>query len=544
MVNLRQDNRGNYYARKRIPDKLREEYGKQYGKRLEEKFSAPASVGRLEAERRFNEWKAEITRRFENAHRTLRGEGIDLGYKQATALAGQWYTWFVAQHENEPGEPGGYWDAALDDLISDMRWHYAVHVDPDDPWKDEYGNTGKEIMRDPEVRKKMRPIIADLGHTAQFLASPGIPPLNNEARDLFLDCVLINSIPALLRLEQNAEGNYQPDELLKTFPPFEPHKTTGPTGPTPTELFEQWVTYTKPKHSTVTGWGLVFKTLTRDFQGRSASSITPAEAQAWLDRQITKERSASTVRNNWLTAAKTVYVWARRRGKVPSNPFADVVVEKHRRPEHRKHLFDHEIATILRAASAITDTRNPNMAVRRWVPWILAYTGARPGEITQLRGQDVKQIDGTWCVDLTPDAGTIKNDKARQVPLHGHLVEQGFLDFAKGRSGPLFYRPRSKQQQDASDLSNQKKSAAATARSLLSEWVREIGINDPHLIRPLHAWRHTFKLKGDSAGLPEKALDYICGHAPVNVGRRYGKPELKDLARVIEKFPRYPVGGD
>ncbi|MEC5293197.1 hypothetical protein, partial [Aurantimonas sp. C2-3-R2] len=31
---------------------------------------------------------------------------------------------------------------------------------------------------------------------------------------------------------------------------------------------------------------------------------------------------------------------------------------------------------------------------RRWVPWICAYTGARVNEITQLRRQDIKQIDG------------------------------------------------------------------------------------------------------------------------------------------------------
>jgi integrase len=163
--------------------------------------------------------------------------------------------------------------------------------------------------------------------------------------------------------------------------------------------------------------------------------------------------------------------------------------------QHReKHLRDHEIATILKAASVITDTSNPGRAMRRWVPWLLAYTGARPGEITQLRGQDVKQIDGIWCLNLTPEAGTIKTGKARRVPIHPHLIEQGFLEFVKGRSGPLFYRPREKQQ-DPTDLLNQKKSPAAQAREQLSIWIRKIGIDDLAL-RPNHAWRHTFKPRG------------------------------------------------
>lgn len=125
------------------------------------------------------------------------------------------------------------------------------------------------------------------------------------------------------------------------------------------------------------------------------------------------------------------------------------------------------------------------------------------------------------------------------MPLHPHLLEQGFLGFTQRHKGPLFYRPR-RDQQDTVDVLNQKKSPAAQARQRLAAWVRQIGVNDPHLIRPLHAWRHTFKLRGDRAGLPEKVLDQICGHAPATVGRGYGAPELKDLTRVIQKFPRYP----
>jgi integrase len=150
----------------------------------------------------------------------------------------------------------------------------------------------------------------------------------------------------------------------------------------------------------------------------------------------------------------------------------------------------------------------------------------------------VKQIDGIWCLELTPEAGSIKTDEARLVPLHDHLIEQGFLEFAKGHNGPLFYRPRRKQQ-DTTDVLSQKKAPAAQVRQRLAAWVREIGVNDPHLSRPLHAWRHTWKLIGRRVEPNDTLLDYICGHAPATVGRGYGKPDLRDLARVMGKFPRY-----
>jgi integrase len=295
----------------------------------------------------------------------------------------------------------------------------------------------------------------------------------------------------------------------------------------------------------------VFRALAKQFP--NAAEITPNQAQAWIDGLITKNspaetirgrkgRSAFTVRNTWLRATKALYAWAVKRRMVPSNPFAEVIVEKHKRPQRRpKHLYDHEITTILRAASAVDDhTDKPDVVARRWVSWLLAYTGARPSEVTQLRSQDVKQIDGVWCVDFNPDAGAIKTDEARVVPLHPHLIEQGFLEFAQRHTGPMFYRPR-RGKQDTVDVLNQKKSPAAQARQRLSEWIRGLGVNGPKM--PLHAWRHTFKLRGDRAGIPEKTLDHICGHAPATVGRGYGRAELRDLAAAIKRFPRYELGG-
>jgi hypothetical protein len=99
MVTLCQDSRGNYSARKRLPDDVCEEYGRLYGARHEAKFSAPASVGLQEAQRMFREWEAKVAGNIETIRRTQRGEGIDLTHKDAHALSGEWYNWFIARPE-------------------------------------------------------------------------------------------------------------------------------------------------------------------------------------------------------------------------------------------------------------------------------------------------------------------------------------------------------------------------------------------------------------------------------------------------------------
>ena len=359
----------------------------------------------------------------------------------------------------------------------------------------------------------------------------------NAAQTVFLDCVLDNYSAALLLLERRAKGDYEPDELPKSFPAFSSQDTTA-DGLTPWELFEGWVKSKQPAQSTVESWRTVFNTLTRDFPGRSVSAIRPDEAQQWLDKLITEERSAFTVRNTWLRATRTVFAWGARR-KLTSNPFEGAVVDVPRRKQLRpKWLYEHERAAILKAAAAVTDTINPDDAASRWVPWLLAYTGARPQDITQLRGKDVQEVDGIWTLNITPEAGTVKNAQARRVPLHDHLIEQGLLDFVKSKGGgPLFYRPRHAQG-DNSEPTKQSKSPAAQARQRLAAWVRKVGVTDEHL-SPNHAWRHTFKLIGRRIEQEDTLLDYICGHAPATVGRGYGEPTLKDLAKVIQRFPRY-----
>jgi integrase len=181
----------------------------------------------------------------------------------------------------------------------------------------------------------------------------------------------------------------------------------------------------------------------------------------------------------------------------------------------------------------------PNNAARRWVPWLCAYTGARPGEVTQLRGADIIEREGIHGLRITPEAGTVKNNKSRVVPIHEHLIEQGFLEFArKHGAGPMFYRVA--KGEGVGDPLNGKKPRYTQARQRLADWVRKLGVSDPELL-PNHAWRHTFKQIADRSGISERMSDYITGHAHKSAGAGYGAPILSDMTQALRKFPRYEV---
>jgi len=165
------------------------------------------------------------------------------------------------------------------------------------------------------------------------------------------------------------------------------------------------------------------------------------------------------------------------------------------------------------------------------VPWLCAYTGARVGELVQLRKEDVRHEGAHWVATLTPAAGTMKTDEARDVVLHKHLVELGFTAFVKGAvPGHLFLTP---------SPSGDVLGPLQGVKNRIAEFVRTV-ISDKH-VAPSHAWRHRFKTVGIEVGIEHRILDAIQGHRPRNVAEGYGEVSIKSQARAIAKMPRYKI---
>jgi integrase len=326
------------------------------------------------------------------------------------------------------------------------------------------------------------------------------------------------------------------------FPKFDGRKITRPAGKlSPWQLFEAWVKARQPAASGVDRWRTVFLDLERYFESKNADDISEDDAREWSQQLITTDRGPRTVNSVWLNAAQTVFGWAQKQRLITSNPFKGLRVTEPRRVKHRETnaFMPEEWTTILKASSAVGTPKTTFQGAQRWVPWLCAYSGARPGEMTQLRGQDIERRGPIHVMKLTPEAGTIKTGKARTVPIHAHVIEQGFLEFVRSHgNGPLFYNPI--EDQGSSDPLKPKRPRAVSIRNNLARWVRKLGVTDKEL-KPNHAWRHTFKARADRAGISERMSDYITGHAQRTVGAKYGAATVEDMAAALEKFPRYEI---
>lgn len=520
-VQLKAAPRGGYVARKAIPADVRKAYGRLYGAgepHWEAWFNS-GPVNLLQARAKHREWSNKIEARIANIRAERRGEGQMLTPQDARMLAGEWYKWFVLQMAANKRPVTGwreYRDRAWDGL-------YAATDPP-----------GRSF--DDVDMEYLRPFIADEARTAQFLAGKRLQ-LDLPSRDMFLDYVARDYFAALDTLVRRADGDFQ-DHYVKRFP--QQGDGVGDPDLTAWKLFEKWIEEAKPAASTVNRWRAIFQKLDGDFPNTPAAALLPEQMHEWAKSLITPQRAAVTVRDVWVIAGRTIFAWAVEAKHVTRNPFADwrIRVPKKKRTRETKAFTKDEITTILKAATNI-EVRSKMDAAKRWCPWLAAYTGARMGELTQLRGSDVFEQDGIWAIKISPEAGTVKTSNARSVPLHEHLIRQGFLRFTKAsRNGPLFYNEAKPGAKD--DPTNPRRPRAVKARERIAAWVREIGVTDREL-QPNHAWRHTFKKIGHRADISEKMLDTLCGHAQVSVGRDYGEADLADKAEALRRFPRFKM---
>jgi integrase len=545
---------GTYYFRKAIPADLQPVLGRRMEKQsLRTKDPAEARI-------RHAVRAAEVAREWAR----LRSQPADLTHKEVRALVGRWYAWFVGRHEDEPGTDPEGWGMVVDQLRDLDEWGLD-HRDAAE---------GAQGDRPPAVRRRIHAFLAEHGHIETFLAEEGIM-LSVASREAFFDSLEPDFMAAHYRLSRHAEGDYAPDERRASFPAWAPTVAAqaqaglkpaanaasarggyadgarnGAAKVTLTGLLEAWWKEAQSagrSPRTLESYGGTINRLVAFLGHDDASRLTPEDVVAYknhrldhVDPRTGRRVSAKTIKDSDLAGLKAVLGWAVVNRLLPSNPAAGLTMKVGKRKVTRpKGFTDAEAAQILQAALHVergNDTARTH-AAKRWVPWLCAYTGARVGEMGQLRREDIRQEDGRWVVTITPEAGTVKTGEAREVPLHEHLVALGFADFVQASPpGHLFIKVAA---------NGDVRGPLRGLTNRLREFVREkAGVTD-EAVQPNHAWRHRFKTVGRDIGADPVVVDAIQGHESGTVSSRYGDKTLsKAKVRVIDSIPRIVVDGD
>ena len=168
-------------------------------------------------------------------------------------------------------------------------------------------------------------------------------------------------------------------------------------------------------------------------------------------------------------------------------------------------------------------------------------SGARIGEIAQLRPQDIREEESVWVIDINDEEGRrLKTHAARRlVPVHPELVRLGLLELAARRRAT----------RQASLLPDMPKPVLGDPGKQPSKWMSEKFLPKHGLKRPLlgfHSFRHSLRTLLREARMEERYADYMYGHHNAAVGNIYGGRAFgiiaEDLARirVPESLKRIP----
>jgi integrase len=282
-------------------------------------------------------------------------------------------------------------------------------------------------------------------------------------------------------------------------------------------------------------WSPVIENLIRFIGRDDAAGLKRQDVLRWKD-ELSKSFAPKTVRDFYLATARAAFGWAVDNLRVAENPFVGVKVRLAKRTSSREKGFSEpEAVAILKSSGSYVGSKREHAsmtAAKRWTPILAAYSGARIGELVQLRAEDVRKDGAVDFIRIAPEAGTVKSGLYRDVPLHNHIVDSGFLDFVRSvGTGPLFYKPSSRPS---------KSLPGSVVAGRLAKWIRSLDVADT-AVQPNHGWRHRMKTVGRELGLDPRVLDAIQGHAARTAGEDYGDVTLKAKQAAIQRLPRYQI---
>ncbi|WP_404991287.1 phage integrase SAM-like domain-containing protein [Cupriavidus pauculus] len=255
--------------------------------------------------------------------------------------------------------------------------------------------------------------------------------------------------------------------------------------------------------------------------------------RAWLRQQ----GGASKTQHDKLTALKTLLNYAARDLEwIKKNPWEGLDI-KHRTENKRKPWTADQVKAFftlpLFTRYDLPTQQRAGKDAAYWIPLLGLFTGARVGELCQLRVADViAHSDGNAAISINDESegSTVKTAAGiREIPAHSELVRLGFLAYVQ-------------------DVRSQGKDSLWPALKLdtkpgrnFSNWFGTYRAKASVALPDFHSFRHTVRSKMTAANIQPIVQDKITGHETVgSVGVTVYTEVSDDQVREAVEAIRYP----
>lgn len=254
--------------------------------------------------------------------------------------------------------------------------------------------------------------------------------------------------------------------------------------------------------------------------------------KGWTVNKILNNQDPSTgllsekTVNHYLGEVVAFLNFAVRNGYIDKNYAQGLKITLNKAASEQRDIFQPEDLTLLFGSKEYLNNSH-KFSYQYWMPLLILYSGARLEEICQLHVNDIQQVDGIWCMDITEQGSTKENPKRlktinsdRLIPIHPFIIEDlKFLDYvdsmkAKGEVKLFPEIPFS--------------TSEDRWGALPSKWFRtykkDCGVEAEARQKDWHSFRHTVIDNLAQQLVPETVIKSLAGHQKEGetLGR-YGK---------------------
>ncbi|MBL4927993.1 site-specific integrase [Fuscibacter oryzae] len=268
-------------------------------------------------------------------------------------------------------------------------------------------------------------------------------------------------------------------------------------------------------------------TETKVFAGMNIHQIVKA------NEKVGKPVLANRTVNRYLSSLGAFMTWAVDNGYLESNPTEKMMLKKETKAptlpfktEQLQTLFASPWFTGCKSADEWRNVAKPGDVLIRdhrfWVPLIMLFSGARPGEIGQLAVNDVREVHGHWIIHITTEGDETEEGKSvktegsmRVVPVHPELIRLGFIRYhaARLKEGGAQLFPGAKR--------NARGQMMADVAREFGRYMTRIGMKQGRGLS-LYSFRHGAADALRRGGYLDNEFGFILGHAEASTTGKYG----------------------
>lgn len=255
--------------------------------------------------------------------------------------------------------------------------------------------------------------------------------------------------------------------------------------------------------------------------------------------------------NKMIGMMSSLFKYANDNNICDHNPFKNLQKTVEVRADQEKDAYtDQEMTTLFASANFTPDKKKPS---RYWIPLLMAFSGARPGELAQLTVDDIIVIDGVDCISINENHRIKTVNAIRTIPIVKALKAYGFFRFVDERRAQID-KSKSKDRRLFAELNaNRAKPAGAVSSWWNETHHKNCGIENQQKITigrstkirkiSLYSIRHKVQTLFRNAGVAETIAAEIVGHEKGNTtyGRYAKSGELQPLIEALNVLKYHTI---